>query len=90
MTTEELLAVPWRAGRSQPRNIYARTGGDDWRADLLIGHMDTPALAAEAIECHNARVAAMRAGQAAAEQRTRLSNVTGVQFGHGNTQTNVF
>jgi hypothetical protein len=35
-------AVPWRQGRSQPRNVYARTGGGDWKADLMIGQLDTP------------------------------------------------
>ena len=47
------LAAPWRQGRSQPRNVYARTGGDDWKADQLIGHFDTDALAAEACWAHN-------------------------------------
>lgn len=47
---------PWRVGRSQGRTIYAvvsRTAGD---GDLLIGTMDTRALAAEAVACHNARL----------------------------------
>lgn len=46
-------AAPWRQGRSQPRNVYARTGGDDWKADQLIGHFDTAQLAAEACRAHN-------------------------------------
>ena len=49
-----LEAVPWRQGRSQPRNVYARTGGDDWKADTMIGQLDTPELAAEAVTAHNA------------------------------------
>lgn len=50
----------WRQGRSQPRNLYARTGGDDWKADLMIGQMDTPELAAEAVRAHNAAIAAQQ------------------------------
>lgn len=48
------LAAEWRQGRSQPRNVYARTGGDDWKADQLIGHFDTAGLAADACRAHNA------------------------------------
>ena len=47
-------SVPWRQGRTQPRNIYARTGGGDWKADLMIGQLDTAAAAAEAVRAHNA------------------------------------
>jgi hypothetical protein len=45
-------AAQWRQGRSQPRNVYARTGGD-WTGDQLIGHFDTDELAAEACRAHN-------------------------------------
>lgn len=50
-------SVPWRQGRTQPRNIYARTGGDNWKADLMIGQLDTPAAAAEAVRAHNSALA---------------------------------
>jgi hypothetical protein len=84
----DLTALPWRQGRSQPRNVYARTGGDDWKADTMIGQLDTAEIAAEACESHNEalarRMAALRLRGA------RVSGVTGVQFGDGNSQTNVF
>lgn|GEM_PF-3284734 len=49
-----LAAVPWRTGRTLGRTLYARTGGDDWKADTAIGMLDTPELAAEACAAHNA------------------------------------
>jgi hypothetical protein len=52
--------------------------------------MDTGELAEEAVNSHNARLAAERAERAAERHATRLHNVTGVQFGSGNSQTNVF
>ena len=50
----DLASVPWRAGRSLGRTVYARTGGDDWKADTVIGMMDTRELAEEACAAHNA------------------------------------
>lgn len=50
----DLAAVPWRTGRSLGRTVYARTGGDDRKADTVIGMMDTPELAEEACAAHNA------------------------------------
>lgn len=50
----DLNAFPWRQGRSQGRNLYARTGGDDWKADVMIGQLNTPELAAGAVRAHNA------------------------------------
>lgn len=47
---------PWRVGRRKGRTIYAvvsRTASDE---DLLIGLMDTRALAAEAVDAHNTRL----------------------------------
>jgi hypothetical protein len=47
---------PWRTGRRKGRTVYAvvsRSAGD---ADVLIGLMDTRAIAAEAVACHNARL----------------------------------
>jgi hypothetical protein len=49
----ELRDVPWRVGRSNPRNLYADTGGD-WKGHPPIGVMDSPELAAEAVRAHNA------------------------------------
>jgi hypothetical protein len=48
--------LPWRVGRSVGRTIYAQLGPLPTRADELIGVMNTPALAAEAVECHNERL----------------------------------
>jgi hypothetical protein len=49
----DLTALQWRQGRSQSRAIYARTGGEDWKADTLIGYLDTGELAAAACQAHN-------------------------------------
>ena len=49
----DLTALPWRQGRTQPRNVYARTGGEDWKADTMIGQLDTAEIAARACEAHN-------------------------------------
>ncbi len=49
--------VPWRTGRKVFRTIYATQ--DDRQArdsDPLIGVMDTPAAAREAVAAHNARL----------------------------------
>lgn len=50
-------ACPWRSGRSVGRTIYAvytdPVTGEE--ASTLIGVMDTPALAAEAVAAHNDR-----------------------------------
>ncbi len=43
----------WRVGRSVGRTIYAVTGPEATKSDILIGMMDTRALAAEAVEAHN-------------------------------------
>ena len=55
--TPDLTDLPWRQGRSQPRNVYARTGGDDWKADVMIGQLDSPGLSAEACQAHNEALA---------------------------------
>jgi hypothetical protein len=49
-----LCLLEWRQGRSEPRNVYARTGGTDWKADHQIGQFHTPELAAECVQAHNA------------------------------------
>lgn len=51
------LLVPWRVGRHVGRTIYAMGGTEPSRdTDVLIGVMDTPELAAEAVAGHNARL----------------------------------
>lgn len=45
--------VPWRVGRKVGRTIYAQRGEEASDDDALIGLMDTPRLAQEAIEAHN-------------------------------------
>lgn len=52
----DLTAVPWRQGRRKGRNLYAVTG-DDWEAHPEIGCLDSPELAREAAEAHNAALA---------------------------------
>jgi hypothetical protein len=52
----------WRTGRKVGRTIYAQPGAEPSDEDLLIGVMDTPALAREAVEAHNeARLARLSA-----------------------------
>jgi hypothetical protein len=65
MTTEVpgLTAVPWRTGRSLGRTVYARTGGD-WKADTVIGMLDTRELAEAACAAHNADLVRRAAGEA--------------------------
>ena len=55
-----LTRLPWRTGRRVGRTIYARYGDDDASTDVLIGVMDTPELAAEAVLAHNALLARSR------------------------------
>lgn len=51
-----LAGTEWRAGRTLGTTVYARTGGDDYKADTHIGEFRTPELAARAIGDHNAGV----------------------------------
>jgi len=44
---------PWRVGRSVGRTIYAVTGPEATKTDVLIGVMDNATLAAEAVDAHN-------------------------------------
>ncbi len=69
------IAVLWRQGRKQPRAIYARIGGGDWEADMLIGYLDTGELAAEAVQAHNEALAAR--WQAANEMTVTEGGVAG-------------
>lgn len=53
----EAERLPWRAGRKVGRTIYAAHGDEPSDEDELIGMMDTRALAAAAVEAHNASLA---------------------------------
>lgn len=48
-----LAGTEWRAGRTLGTTVYARTGGNDYKADTHIGEFRTPELAAAAIDAHN-------------------------------------
>jgi hypothetical protein len=50
----DLTQVPWHTGRTLGRTLYARTGGDDYKADTPAGMLDTRELADEACGSHNA------------------------------------
>lgn len=54
-STPDPMTLPWRVGRHVGRTIYAQGGEEASRdADVLIGVLDTPELAAEACAAHNA------------------------------------
>ena len=44
---------PWRVGRSVGRTVYAAVGPEASKADILIGMMDSRALAIEVVDAHN-------------------------------------
>lgn len=50
----DLTQEPWRTGRTLGRTMYARTGGDDYKADTEFGMLDTREIAARACADHNA------------------------------------
>lgn len=53
----DLRKVPWRVGKSVGRTIYACPPGSSYRdGEELIGMMDTPLLAEEAVASHNANI----------------------------------
>lgn len=54
MATERMdhRQFEWRTGRKLVRTIYAVTH-EDWEQHPLIGVMDTPELAIEAVQAHN-------------------------------------
>lgn len=54
-----LIMTPWRTGRSLGRTLYARTGGDDWKADTFLGIMETAELAEAVAEGHNQKLASL-------------------------------
>lgn len=45
--------LPWRVGRKVGRTIYAHPTDDPDGDGVLIGMMDTPRLAAAAVQAHN-------------------------------------
>lgn len=47
----------WRTGRKVGRTVYAVVGPEPSDSDVLIGVMDTPSLAREAVDAHNERLA---------------------------------
>lgn len=49
----DLIIRRWRTGRKVYRTIYAVMRGEPSDYDILIGTMDTPSLAAEAVRAHN-------------------------------------
>jgi hypothetical protein len=44
----------WRVGRKVGRTVYAQVEAQPSDVDVLIGVMDSPQLAEEAVEAHNA------------------------------------
>jgi hypothetical protein len=52
-TDGELQVLPWRTGRKVGRTIYAVVGKEPSDRDILIGMMDTPALAVHVVAAHN-------------------------------------
>lgn len=61
----DLSIFRWRTGRKVGRTIYAQPGPDPSDDDVLIGILDTPRLAAEAVTAHNAARAARLSGPGA-------------------------
>lgn len=46
---------PWRTGTQVGRTIYAMPPGSSYRnGEVLIGMMDSPEIAEDAVRCHNA------------------------------------
>jgi hypothetical protein len=52
----DLLSLPWRTGRRKGRHLYAQLGSEPSDDDPELGMMDSPELAAEACEAHNAKI----------------------------------
>ena len=52
-----LTRLPWRVGRRVGRTVYAQFGADPADTDVLIGLMDSPALADEVVAAHNVTLA---------------------------------
>jgi hypothetical protein len=54
VTVVRTINLPWRTGRKVGRTIYAQISAKPSDHDVLIGVMDTRALARSAVEGHNA------------------------------------
>lgn len=81
MTTDSgFLAVDWQTDESGIIRAVSGQGPET----VPIGGMETKALAEEACTAHNERLASRKAA------RRGVHGSSGVQFGHGNSQTNVF
>lgn len=52
--SDDRIDKRWRQGRKVGRTIYAMVGRVPHDNDELIGMMDTPELAADAVRSHNA------------------------------------
>lgn len=51
-------ALPWRVGRKVGRTLYCQLGSAPSDDDVLVGMMDTRALAELAVSAHNAQLRA--------------------------------
>lgn len=47
------MTIKWRTGRRVGRTIYAQIGPEPSDEDVLIGLMDTPAIAKAAVTAYN-------------------------------------
>jgi hypothetical protein len=61
MDERDYPKVLWRTGRTVGRTIYAMRSDVPSDTDPLIGLMDTPATASEAVSAHNALLEQERA-----------------------------
>jgi hypothetical protein len=52
-----MVQVKWRVGRSRPRNLYLQLGPEPSDSDPDVGRMDTPDLAALAVQAVNDHLA---------------------------------
>lgn len=53
MSDDPRLDMAWRTGRKVGRTVYAQLGPEPSDDDPLIGCMDTPEIAADAVDAHN-------------------------------------
>lgn len=67
---------PWRVGRRVGRTIYMILGNEPSDHDVLIGVMDSPEIADEAVVAHNMRLGARRANKEAAERAVQFHDPT--------------
>lgn len=84
---EEADDHEWRAGHSDPQNVYAKMGTrPDQKDDPKVCRAESPQHAARIVELHNADLARRRA----AARGMDVTGSMGVQYGNGNSQNNVF